>query len=395
MIRRWLKAPHSLDRSIGLLLIATCALAAMAVLTSMQIQRNQREILRISSYDLPYVYARTQVEILRLQAAIGNALVNDSSTTPPRLHWAIVKSRVSTIPVSVGPIDVPEAAVASRNLDQTLTTIEPLIASLDETNNGIRALTYLDNSVREFTQLASLANVRQTLLFEREQGVLSRTMAWLSVNLVLLCVIGFVLLLLVFRRKRQLREIAVTDVLTGLPNRAAIQNWLPLNARPVTMAIALVDVDHFKQVNDELGHAAGDDLLRRLAGALKDQGGSDALAARLGGDEFVVMFKGDDARQRARRRCEAITRAFHQASQATGFARVTLSIGIAVGEAASVSDIEHLMTQADRAMYVSKREGGDGHRFSAESCPREAAPGALLPATDRPPILAARQLERV
>ncbi|ORE99054.1 GGDEF domain-containing protein [Aurantimonas sp. 22II-16-19i] len=395
MIRRWLKAPHSLDRAVGLLLIATCMLAALAVLTSMQIQRNQREILRISSYDLPYVYARTQVEILRLQAAIGNALVDDTSSTPPRLHWAIVKSRVSTIPVAVGPIDVPEAAVASRNLDRTLNTIEPLIASLGETNNGIKALTHLDRSVREFTQLASLANVRQTLLFEREQGVLSRTMAWLSVNLVLLCLSGFTMLLLVFRRKRQLREIAVTDVLTGLPNRAAIQNWLPGNARPVTMALALVDVDKFKQVNDELGHATGDDLLRRLADVLRDQAGPGTLAARLGGDEFVVMFTGDDARQRARRQCAAITRAFHHASRTTGFARVTLSIGIAVGEVASVPDIEQLMTQADRAMYVSKRKGGDGQTFSAEDCPCHLSADPLPMANEDAPVFASRQLEQV
>ena len=395
MIRRWLKAPHSLDRSVGLLLIATCALAALAVLTSMQIQRNQREILRISSYDLPYVYARTQVEILRLQAAIGNALVDDTSSTQPRLHWAIVKSRVSTIPVSVGPIDVPEAAVASRNLERTLTTIEPLIASLGETNNGIKALTHLDRSVSEFTRLASLANVRQTLLFEREQGVLSRTMAWLSVNLVFLCLIGFTMLLLVFRRKRQLREIAVTDVLTGLPNRAAIHDWLPANGRPVTVALALVDVDKFKQVNDALGHATGDDLLRRLADVLKDQAGPGALAARLGGDEFVVMFTGDDARQRARRHCAAITRAFHQASQATGFSRVTLSIGIAVGEVASGPDIETLMTRADRAMYVSKREGGDGQTFSSDDGHRDPAAEAPAAANHAPPVLAARQLEGV
>ncbi|WAP67682.1 GGDEF domain-containing protein [Jiella pelagia] len=326
-------------------------------MTSIEIQRYQREIVEISNYNLSYVYARTQIEVLRLQKAISVALLEGGGTNAVTLRWAIVKGRVSSIPTSYGPIDVPEATSARNNLDETLVAIEPLIASLQTPGNGVEALKRLDRAVEEFTRLTALVNVRQSNLSQHEQDTLSATMTRLSATIMLFCGIGLTLLVVVFRQKQRLRLAAVTDVLTGLPNRAALETWGTASGKSVTAALAVIDVDRFKQVNDQLGHAKGDDLLRRLADVLRDKTDEDARAARLGGDEFVVIFKGADAWKKAQSRCEAISGAFRKACEDTDFAGATLSIGISVGEIGTSEDIEALMSQADGAMYDAKREG--------------------------------------
>lgn len=380
-------ASRGLDRFTGYLLLATCGLACSAVVTSVEIQRYQRDIVEISNYNLSYVYARTQIEVLRLQTAISDALLEDDGANAVTLRWAIVKGRVSSIPTSYGPIDVPEAATARRNLDATLVAIEPLIASLDTPGNGVEAIQRLDRTVDEFTRLTALVNVRQSNLSQHEQDVLSATMTRLSATIMLLCCIGLTLLVVVFRQKQRLRQAAVTDVLTGLPNRAAIETWQAASGKPVTVAIAVIDVDRFKQVNDELGHAQGDELLRRLAEALRHHAGPDALAARLGGDEFVVMFTGIGAREHVESRCDAIDRAFRTACGATDFAGATLSIGISLGEIGSSADIETLISKADDAMYVAKRDGRSGRSGVAPNPQRVKSPESMLAAEIDSPMI--------
>ncbi|MCQ0988262.1 GGDEF domain-containing protein [Jiella marina] len=357
MIRRWWTALRDLDRIVGFLLFTTCALAILAGVTIASVQRYQQQIETVSSYNLTYVYTRTQIEIMKLAGAIRASLLDEPDAATPTLKLAIVKGRISSIPISFGPIDMPEAAVARENLRETLETIAPLLDSLAVPGNGELALALLDRSISEFTRLTSLANVRQSHLTDQQRRSLSATTTWLCVNLLLLCLNGIALLWLVFRQKRRLRKAAVTDALTGLANRAAVQNWKPENARSRMTALAVIDVDHFKYVNDHFGHDVGDDLLRSLANVLELHAGSDALAARLGGDEFVLIFTGSDAPLQAERRCAAIDEAFRLAMKAAGIAKVTLSIGIAAGQARSAEDIAALMKQADGAMYASKRDG--------------------------------------
>ncbi|NDW05122.1 GGDEF domain-containing protein [Jiella pacifica] len=378
MIRRWWTTIRNFDAFTGALLLATCALAGFAAVTSVQIQRYQGQIVELSNYNLSYVYARTQIEILRLHAAISDAILDGDGEGDgaAKLRWAIVKGRISTIPTSYGPIDVPEAATARDNLDQTLDAIAPLIAALGAPGSGVKALNRLDRAADEFTRLTALANVRQSEVAQREQDLLSATMVRLSSTILLMCCIGLALGVVVFRQKRRLRRAAVTDVLTGMPNRAAIHNWKPAGGKPMTVALAVIDVDRFKEVNDELGHATGDDLLRCLANVLRQHTDGDALAARLGGDEFVVIFTGNDAWKQAESRCAAIEEAFRACCRTTDFARATLSIGISVGKVASSADVELLMTQADGAMYGAKRNRRNASdRGASFGRPRQLACG--------------------
>jgi diguanylate cyclase len=148
----------------------------------------------------------------------------------------------------------------------------------------------------------------------------------------------------------RLHEMAFHDGLTGLPNRAMFMRRLreSLAAGPVT--VFLIDLDGFKPVNDEYGHAAGDRLLVETGNRLRAAVRSGDTVARLGGDEFAVLAPGLD--HDPRRRADLIA-AVH-ARLRIGDADVSLraSIGMAQGR----TDPDRLLHEADMAMYAQKRE---------------------------------------
>jgi diguanylate cyclase (GGDEF)-like protein len=165
------------------------------------------------------------------------------------------------------------------------------------------------------------------------------------------------------RREEELGFLATHDSLTGLPNRTLIldrvEQMLGRSARSQTPVAALfVDLDNFKSINDTLGHAVGDELLKavtaRLDGVIRD---ADALG-RLGGDEFVViseelsMSVGPELI--AERLLDALKHPFNLGDDKATRVTVTASIGIAVGERISA---EVLLRDADIAMYRAKWDG--------------------------------------
>lgn len=160
---------------------------------------------------------------------------------------------------------------------------------------------------------------------------------------------------------------ARTDPLTGLLNRRAFLEEVERHAarqdrdnQPGTLMFA--DLDHFKPVNDRLGHEAGDEVLRCTAALLRKTFRPGDLIARLGGDEFAIWLNGADhmtAAERAEYLRDAVP---HDLVELTGpdLPRVTLSIGIASREPGDGESLDSLMRRADRAMYEVKR-GGRGH----------------------------------
>jgi diguanylate cyclase (GGDEF)-like protein/PAS domain S-box-containing protein len=163
--------------------------------------------------------------------------------------------------------------------------------------------------------------------------------------------------------EERLSQQAFHDALTGLPNRALFQDRLEhaLRQRGQTVGLLFVDLDHFKVINDSLGHDAGDQLLcdvaQRLAGCLR---GGDTLA-RLGGDEFTVLLPNIADTQGAvevARRIESQLEAPFELPGQSVF--VTASIGIATGVALEDRS-EALLRDADAAMYEAKSRGRARH----------------------------------
>ncbi|MDE3105635.1 MAG: diguanylate cyclase [Acidobacteriota bacterium] len=156
----------------------------------------------------------------------------------------------------------------------------------------------------------------------------------------------------------QLRKMAVTDVLTGLKNRRAFEERLVMEfsmarRRRRELAVLLIDVDNFKQINDRFGHAAGDDVLRKLGALLRTTVRLPDLPARYGGEEFVVLLpeSGEEsALGLARRIMERV------AAEQWNNERMTVSIGTAAMNESLVNGLQ-LVALADEALYAAKRAG--------------------------------------
>ncbi len=151
----------------------------------------------------------------------------------------------------------------------------------------------------------------------------------------------------------ELRHRADHDSLTDLYNRAALRTWIDDNGAR-QMVLALLDLDHFKHVNDTRGHAAGDEVLRNAAAALETTLGDRGRAARLGGDEFAFVLV-DATVESSAQLVEQMLRALRAELTPHG---VGISIGVADLDAPITLD--EAMRRADHALYEHKRAGRAG-----------------------------------
>jgi diguanylate cyclase (GGDEF)-like protein len=171
---------------------------------------------------------------------------------------------------------------------------------------------------------------------------------------------------MVRRANRELEVAATTDPLTGLMNRKAFfGEAAALIASGRTFALAMVDIDHFKSVNDRFGHPGGDDALRMVAAALKRSVRSEDVVARIGGEEFAILLDGlalDDAQSLCEQLRANVARVPVELPAGVALL-LTLSVGLATrlpGER-----IDSLMARADRALYLAKSEGRNRVRLAA------------------------------
>lgn len=153
----------------------------------------------------------------------------------------------------------------------------------------------------------------------------------------------------------ELRRAVLTDPLTGLPNRRAFFDALATVAGSDEQAVvAMIDIDHFKAVNDRFGHAAGDEVLRQVAEIARGSFRSADLVARIGGEEFAVILRAitlDQARGVCQRLVDRLSDSRLECPG--GPVRVTISTGIAVID----SDGDAALASADVALYEAKRNG--------------------------------------
>ncbi|HEX3986194.1 MAG TPA: GGDEF domain-containing protein [Acidobacteriaceae bacterium] len=182
--------------------------------------------------------------------------------------------------------------------------------------------------------------------------------SYLSMILALAIVIALLWLALTVHRL-DLSKMAQTDALTGLLNRRAFEEILRRELLRCErsgggMGLMLIDLDYFKQVNDSLGHFAGDDVLRRIATALREGTRPSDVLARYGGEEFVVLLR-NAALEEARVAAERIRERIAAVGGLPGGVDLTASIGVAVSEPRETPT--DFLLRADEALYRSKREG--------------------------------------
>lgn len=170
--------------------------------------------------------------------------------------------------------------------------------------------------------------------------------------------------------EQRMSELALTDTLTGLANRRSFEQRLPQSlaraARAATgTALMFLDIDHFKQINDTFGHAAGDAVLTSFAQRLAACTRVTDVVARLAGDEFVVALEGlHDARE-----CHVIALKINEAARAPILYEnhalvVTTSIGLAYLAGGLQCPADTLLRRADEALYRTKERGRDGYTIT-------------------------------
>lgn len=167
------------------------------------------------------------------------------------------------------------------------------------------------------------------------------------------------------RSARRHQSAAMTDPLTGLLNRRALFDRLASrNVEPGTATVVL-DLDHFKSINDRFGHACGDVVLEHFASVLRSHLAASDLAARIGGEEFCIVMPHTSARL-ASRLAEGIRRSLNARRVATpaGEIAATVSIGVAICSG-TPERFEALLERADRACYAAKNEGRNRVQISS------------------------------
>jgi diguanylate cyclase (GGDEF)-like protein/PAS domain S-box-containing protein len=168
----------------------------------------------------------------------------------------------------------------------------------------------------------------------------------------------------------RLRHLAYHDPLTNLPNRLAYESQLDMALRICErdgrqIAIMLIDLDRFKTVNDTLGHHVGDELLKSVAGRLRESVRASDIVARLGGDEFVVVLPDIENALMAASVAGKVQRNLEGSHQVAGHVLyATPSIGISIYPSDG-RDADTLLRNADAAMYHAKNAGRNNYQFYA------------------------------
>jgi diguanylate cyclase (GGDEF)-like protein/PAS domain S-box-containing protein len=178
-------------------------------------------------------------------------------------------------------------------------------------------------------------------------------------------------------QEAEIRRLALEDPLTGLPNRRLLDDRLERALSSAArneeqVAVLMIDLDGFKDVNDEHGHAAGDVVLKTLGARLKDSVRESDTVARVGGDEFLVIVR---AVQQSDDACRLAEKLLATISEPVVVEGKPLRVGASIGIALYPTDTLHpaqLVRLADTAMYQVKQAGRDGYRLAADLVPLAA-----------------------
>ena len=179
------------------------------------------------------------------------------------------------------------------------------------------------------------------------------------------------------RRAEEVERLTFTDSLTGLPNRRAFDQRMEHElARSVrygeALSLVMVDLDHFKQVNDRFGHSVGDEALKAVAGSLRAEARSIDTLARWGGEEFAVLVPATGAAS-ATLLAERVRRRIGTTPMPEGVPPITASVGVA-GWLGPEEGSAGLFKRADEALYKAKNDGRNRVRVAEEAPERQAGP---------------------
>ncbi|MES1971673.1 MAG: EAL domain-containing protein [Pseudomonadota bacterium] len=349
----------------------------------------QAEQFQILKTQIPLLYAVLTVNTCILASSIHGLVPASLSLAAPAVFLSLIVLRV-TVWLIRGKVS-PDAAQVSRYL--TGTTI---VASVVAAGLGLWSIILLNSGVgtRPFVAmfialgsvacafcLASLPRAAfATILFATTPVIVALLIAGdheqFTTGLNLLLIFGLILRLVSHHYHHlvdqvilhsKVRVLAYTDHLTGLPNRALFAERLQSSLKEAGAAgahvgLIILDVDHFKTVNDSMGHAAGDALLKEIGARLRRGAPAGATVARLGGDEFAIILPGLSA---AEANLETVRAALKDLEMPIPFDEQILDAHVSAGAAmwpTDSADADDLLKSADLALYAAKAVGGGAIR---------------------------------
>ncbi len=263
-----------------------------------------------------------------------------------------------------GPLDVALLRVAP--LTQRL---EPLLKTPSASVDDFRwAMDYMIANNREI--LACMNDL--TFALEQQSVSRIRELRIVQTGAFALALVNFLIIVLglvkqyhsVKQDGGRWRELAQRDALTGLFNRAALRETLErqvaeANRESQAFSLLLLDLDGFKPINDRFGHAAGDELLKKLANTLLGLARESDIVARLGGDEFALICPNLNGTDQIRHFCDRVVHGIADMECSHGGnCSVHASVGVAIYPTHGTG-CDELLAAADRAMYLSKGAGGN------------------------------------
>lgn len=196
---------------------------------------------------------------------------------------------------------------------------------------------------------AALADIRQTLYVN------------LAVCLAITLLVLFLTHVALARYQQRIEDMAATDKLTGLLNRQVFsilidKVFAEYRRDPQPICILLVDVDHFKSINDRFGHAGGDRILSQIAASLQEGLRASDIAIRWGGEEFLIVLKGS-ALEQAQRVAEQLRLKIEQAQFSAGTQAASVTVSIGVSQYDGTESCEEAIGRADAGLYAAKNGG--------------------------------------
>ncbi len=359
--------------------------------------------------------------VAKLRKSIADGALDDYEAGKTRIPRAVDLALVDERPaiLSVMPL-VPHSSAVSQERGT-----EPLTISVRFLDSGFLpdlADAYLLKGVR-FSHANDVAPTEQSFPLRNKAGELIGNFVWnpelpgrtilsgvIPVLATGLIAIGAAIAFLLRSLRRTCTELiasethakhlAFHDVLTGLANRGYFNDRLESALAEVRngegqLALLFLDLDRFKQVNDTLGHAAGDALIRDLAGRLSARIGPGDVIARMGGDEFAIVKRNVTSKAEVSAFCDEIIRTVQQPFEIlSNRALVGISIGVAMAPQAS-TDRSELARKADIALYRAKKCGRRRCEFFTDEMSETLLERQTLEMELREALSSERELELV
>jgi diguanylate cyclase (GGDEF)-like protein len=319
------------------------------------------DLMKQTRSDIAYIDLE-EGQAARALEALNEILKNGASDVPPRNVAPIIKLR-SRANAAVG--NYRESYTDLEEYQRRMTAADD--ARRIRQSATLRARFEMDRQLQRNAELNRDLKVSQQRQLEQERwtAIAAATGAIIIILLVLHAIS-------IRRHRRQLALLANTDSLTGLPNRRrtyelgkeamakALDEKLPLT-------VAVVDLDHFKSINDRFGHAGGDRVLQEFARVCRESIRTEDILGRWGGEEFLIVMPGAslDVALIALERVRALALLIELPSMSAGL-RVCLSAGLASLEP-NLKTLDELIARGDAALYRAKHEGRDLVRIADES----------------------------